>query len=272
MKMGFGDIFSRSFEEYKKNFKSIFLLLLVFVGIFSILSFLVTMMWVIHSDVIRDFLMGKDIFENFEIDSLGIFALYFLTNIIVVIAGILVYLFVQASIISSSLRKEKYRYSELVASGKKFYGTYLSYSVVITFFLIGLFLLLIIPGIIFLIYWIFSSYVLYDEKKGIRAALKRSREIVKGRWWMVFGYTLLFFIIMFLIQGIISMIVAPTQFIYFLKDAPGTPLSTEFFLLNMVLGTLANFFSYLISIPLSILFYKNLYLEMKREMKDAKKK
>jgi len=49
------------------------------------------------------------------------------------------------------------------------------------------FLLLIIPGIIFSVWFAFSPYVFVAENLRGIAALKRSRELVRGRWWPVFG-------------------------------------------------------------------------------------
>lgn len=49
------------------------------------------------------------------------------------------------------------------------------------------FFLLIIPGIIFMVWFAFGQYLFVD--KGTRGvdALKVSRALVKGRWWEVFG-------------------------------------------------------------------------------------
>ncbi|GAI05360.1 unnamed protein product [marine sediment metagenome] len=54
----------------------------------------------------------------------------------------------------------------------------------LTGLIVGLgFLLLIIPGIIFTIWFVFSTYtVICEDKKGFKA-LSRSKELVKGYWW-----------------------------------------------------------------------------------------
>ena len=51
-------------------------------------------------------------------------------------------------------------------------------------------LLLIIPGIIFYVYYSLASYVLYFEGLKGKAALRRSQELVKGYWWKVVWYSL----------------------------------------------------------------------------------
>lgn len=67
-------------------------------------------------------------------------------------------------------------------------------------FLVGVicaagFLLFIIPGVIFVIWFGLSLYVfVFEEKKGM-LALERSRELVKGYWWPVLGRMMLFGVI-----------------------------------------------------------------------------
>lgn len=53
--------------------------------------------------------------------------------------------------------------------------------------LLGLFLLLIVPGIIFLLYWAFITYIVILNDKWGWSALAYSKSIVSGRWWKLFG-------------------------------------------------------------------------------------
>ena len=49
------------------------------------------------------------------------------------------------------------------------------------------FILLIIPGIIFSVWFCFSSFVLiFEGVRGLKA-LKKSKELAKGYWWPIFG-------------------------------------------------------------------------------------
>jgi len=46
--------------------------------------------------------------------------------------------------------------------------------------------MLIVPGIIFSIWYTFTYYaVIFEEKKGMEA-LKSSKQLVSGRWWRIF--------------------------------------------------------------------------------------
>jgi hypothetical protein len=58
--------------------------------------------------------------------------------------------------------------------------------------LIPLFLLLIVPGIIFAVYLFFITYVvIFSNRWGI-SALYESKELVQNRWWKTFGFAVVF--------------------------------------------------------------------------------
>lgn len=77
--------------------------------------------------------------------------------------------------------------------------TYIVYGVLI----ILLLLLLVIPGIIFMVYWYFFAYIVLDQNLKGMSALKKSKEMVKGRWWKTFAL----FVIAAIISGVISSVV-----------------------------------------------------------------
>lgn len=55
-------------------------------------------------------------------------------------------------------------------------------------------ILLIIPGIIFAVWFSFSKFIFIDQELSIKTSLGKSREIIKGRFWPVF-YRLSMFLI-----------------------------------------------------------------------------
>ncbi len=86
------------------------------------------------------------------------------------------------------------------------------------------FLLLIIPGIIFSIWFGFAIYVLIsEEKKGMKALL-RSKQLVKGYWWKVFWRFLVLGFIVFLVAFITGFIPFIRNIIYIFI----TPFSITF--------------------------------------------
>lgn len=69
--------------------------------------------------------------------------------------------------------------------------------------LILLFLLLVVPGIIFMVYWYLSTYVVLDQHLSGMAALKKSKALVTGNWWRTFAIV----VISVLISGVSSSII-----------------------------------------------------------------
>lgn len=63
-------------------------------------------------------------------------------------------------------------------------------AVLLAIFVFGLSLALVVPGIIFLIYWYFAIYLAALRGQAGWAALSQSRALVSGRWWRIFGITL----------------------------------------------------------------------------------
>ncbi len=53
--------------------------------------------------------------------------------------------------------------------------------------LVPLFIAVIIPGIIFLIYWNFYIFIILDQKVSGFKALSESKKMIKGNWWKIFA-------------------------------------------------------------------------------------
>lgn len=65
------------------------------------------------------------------------------------------------------------------------------------------FLLIIVPGLILITIWSVAAPVVVLERPGVFAALSRSRELVRGNGWQVFGVIfVLFFLVLFVSSGI----------------------------------------------------------------------
>jgi hypothetical protein len=119
----------------------------------------------------------------------------------------------------------------------------------LTSLIVGLWtLLLIIPGIIFSMYYVFSGYsVLFDGKRGLEA-LRFSKSMVKGRWWSVawrVGVTGLFFGI--LVSIAVFILTAPFTLIASLYSGDttaiqqaGRTLSTVEVLATMMAGIMSS--------------------------------
>ncbi len=68
------------------------------------------------------------------------------------------------------------------------------------------FLLLIIPGLILLTIWSVIAPVIVVERSGAIDAFGRSRELVRGNGWQVFGVIVIVFIIVAFVQAILGAI------------------------------------------------------------------
>lgn len=68
------------------------------------------------------------------------------------------------------------------------------------------FILLIVPGILFLVWYHFSSFEFMTKNVGIKAAMGGSKKLVSGKFWPVFGRLIIFGIFGILIQAVLSLI------------------------------------------------------------------
>ena len=73
-------------------------------------------------------------------------------------------------------------------------------------------ILLIVPGLILLTWWCLIAPVIVIERPGIGAAFGRSRDLVRGNGWRVFGIIVVLFIIQALLNSVISAIFGGDSF------------------------------------------------------------
>jgi len=85
----------------------------------------------------------------------------------------------------------------------------------------GGFILLIIPGIIFAIWFAFSKYAFVVDDTHGKAALKHSKELVRGYWWPVLGRICLIVVVAILVSMLTrigffinTLVVAPFSILY----------------------------------------------------------
>lgn len=132
-------------------------------------------------------------------------------------------------------------------------------SILVGLAVLGGFILLVIPGIIFAIWFAFTAYaVALDEKKGVHA-LRASHELVRGRWWQVFWRLalpgLLFGFMAWVLQNILHL-----PFRWMFEEA-----TTQAAMQALVyLATIVNMLVALAILPLSTLAPTLLYLDLKK--------
>ncbi|MCX6750854.1 MAG: hypothetical protein NTZ83_05330 [Candidatus Pacearchaeota archaeon] len=264
-KFNFEGILGKSIREYRDNFRDIFKFIFLFVGIPSLLLVLIQIVLLIVKPDL--FTMMSTPASLIELDAGTLkLPLYFqIVSYFFTLVAIFLGIFVSAGLISTSLKKDKFSFKELVRNAKPRYWKYFGFCIVVLIFILLLSLLLIIPGIIFGIYWAFAAYVFFDRKKKIRASLKQSREIVKGRWWKTLGYLFLFGLIVILFAILVGIIVSiPTLLITTLYLVNHTSLSLTLLIVSSLLSFISGFILNLVTTPLGILFLKNFYMKMKK--------
>jgi len=120
-------------------------------------------------------------------------------------------------------------------------------SLIMGLLLIPLFILLIVPGIIFFLYWTFAAYAVLLRGKFGLDALKYSKSLVKGKWWYVFGF--------FFTVGLISIVITlplelATEFLVLSSSQAAIPL----ILLSFIVTLLVEVYV----ITATVIFYLNL--------------
>jgi hypothetical protein len=104
------------------------------------------------------------------------------------------------------------------------------------------FILLIIPGLILITIWSVAAPVVVLERPGAVRALRRSRELVRGNGWQVFGVILVLDILVVILGSAIEL----------LADSAGSGV-----------GIVARVIVGILSAPLSALAASVLYFELR---------
>ncbi len=68
----------------------------------------------------------------------------------------------------------------------------------------GLFLMLIVPMIVFYIYWTFAIQAVALNQKTGWGAIRYSMDLVRGRWWKVLGFSLIFGVMSLALTAIVN--------------------------------------------------------------------
>lgn len=181
-----GKILSESWRKFKENFRLILLItLIIYIPINIIVAFI----------PINTLMEQKGILQGFRTYMEVILALEGLIGIIATMAI--------AYAIKNKIDGRSISIGEALKKSFSRWGAAIGTNIILGIFLWGLTLLLIIPGIIYYVYWLFVLYVVILQDKSGKSALDYSKTIVKGRWWKVAGYSLVFWILS-LIVGIIA--------------------------------------------------------------------
>lgn len=96
-----------------------------------------------------------------------------------------------ALIISVKERAKNFTLKQVLSESRSIFVSYLWVSSLVGLAVLGGLILFIIPGIVFLVWFVFSSYVLIDQGIKSKQSLAESKNLVKDYWWAVFGRLIL---------------------------------------------------------------------------------
>lgn len=261
--MGLGDIINKTFKDYGNNWKSYSLATIILYG----LPFIIFNAAIIYYSINTGFYQSVLDFQTNGIDNvfdvLNLFIPFVIMFFVYMLVSSLIYIILARGIISVG-GKERSSFGELFSLGTKKYGLTLGFYILYFLFLIGLFFLFIIPGIIFSIYWVLAIYVLIYENKGVIDSLKGSYNLVRNRWWRTLGYVIVFVFISWAISGLISI---PSAIFggYTQAQMLIGGISNEIIIITSIVDMLTTVISNCILLPLGLLFGRNMYLEYKRK-------
>lgn len=129
---------------------------------------------------------------------------------------------------------------ELFKEAKKFVFPYIGLTILTTIFIILWTLLLIIPGIIFSVFYSFAVYAFFFEDKRGLAAIRRSKQLVRGYFWAVFGR----FIVLGLVIWLFTMIISTPLFMVPEKSMFWEIWNGVVQLISIITGPVVLLFSY----------------------------
>ena len=137
---------------------------------------------------------------------------------------------------------------EIYKESKEYFWSYLAVVALTAILMMLWFLALIIPAIIYSIFYAFTVYAFMFEGKRDISAVKRSQELVTGYWWAVFGRFLFIGLILWVFIMIISI---PLNFV---------PETSAF---AIIWGAFIQIVNYLIG-PICMLFTYQMYQDLVR--------
>jgi hypothetical protein len=232
-----------TWEGFKLNFRSYLGLVVIAWGI-AILSFgvIAILVFALHLAVLG-FLLG----------AAGVLA--------VIYFGITVFLPAVLRLQIAMARHQKLTLRDAVAGNSRVGWRLLGAGVLTGLAVLGGFILLIVPGIIFGVWFSLAAYAVVAEDLGVIAAMKRSRQLVKNRFWDTFGagclyqcFTIFYFIPFLgnLIVIALSIVFAPLMALRYLqlaelkqhsdgKDVPTSPVNYIVIVVGFILTSAYSF-------------------------------
>lgn len=124
--------------------------------------------------------------------------LYFLTSVFVTASGIIA--------VGRVTEGESLSVRITFKSAWRRYWVLLFLSVVLFFINLFGFILLIVPGVIFITWFVFSRFIAVETGSGLKQSLVKSKDLAKGRFWKILGRLIVFGLFTALIEIVLNII------------------------------------------------------------------
>jgi hypothetical protein len=230
-----GKVISTGWRLFWENIRSIlFIFLIVYIPINFALSF-VPIDYLIETHGLRAFRMYMRIVELSEF-LIGVLAVMSLAELI------------EASVLGTPVTWQQ-AFQHALSRWWASIGTGLLAGLIV----IGMTLLLIVPGIIWGLYYSFVVFVVALRGLSGKDALDYSKQIVKGQWWRVLGYLLVIELL-----GVVTCVILAVPFFF-------TP---ELRILEIISSTLIDIAGALFLCMTIVFFLNNDFLKQRRDRLD----
>ena len=225
-----GEILSAAFNIYKANASKLLLIVAIVVVPLSFISALFS--GVVFAGTEREVIgTGLVVTERS-------FGLFLAGALVTAVISVIISAVLQAAILRAAAQatigdpvdpEESYRF------GFKRLGSVILVSLLVGLAVVGGLILLVIPGLIFLVFLSVSVPVLIVENRRGTEAMSRSWNLVKGHFWHAVGVIIVAAIITAIVSGIIGSIGGDAWVVRWIFTAIGTILTAPFSALVSVL-------------------------------------
>jgi hypothetical protein len=231
--LGVQDLFKASWELFKQTFLSYLKLVGVGIGLFVLIG--VVALILALPLLISSAGSASDLFSSpapLEIAGIVLVIVWAIVSFVAVFAYLLLLPVAGVFIFDA---KEKPSLGMLFKRSKPLLLPYLLVSIMVGFLATGGWVLLIVPGLLISLLFIFVSYVFVLEKKRGVAALKRSYQLVREHFWEVLLRVFIIQVVLFLGSFVLDSLAEHSDFFSFAS-----------FVFSVVAGWFAQSYMYLL--------------------------
>ncbi len=222
----FGQIFGTALDIYRRNAAQLLTIVAIVVIPLSIISFLIVRVALAPGTTRQQ--IGDTVVEVPEPRSLIVLLLA--AGIGAAIAIIINSILQAATMRGAALASlgEPVDISDSYRWGMRRFGSVLLVAVLIGLGVLGGLILLIIPGIIFLVLWSVSIPAVVVEGKRGTEAMRRSWQLVRGHFWFVLGVVVVAAIITSVVSSIFSAIAGESDILALILNTVGQIITAPF--------------------------------------------